>query len=205
MKKMMISALAIAALCVCSGSAFADDQTTQNQNDVAKAQADVNKGQADAKGDPTDYFRIGMTIDLGFPSGGAIGVQERLPYLPWFKFSEALTYTLAPGFRGSLLVDPIAFPIAPVLNADIGWQSRFNIPGFNNPPTVQWSYETIGGGLALGGRDSCRFLLLAGMTHFDGTVGNIEGRLPNTPGLSLDNPTIHAWTPSARLGVEFLF
>jgi hypothetical protein len=215
MNKVFFGSVLVAALGCFSGVAMADEavvvsqtpdaQTAQNNADVAKAQADVNKGAADAKSDPVDHFRVGMTVDASFPAGLAVGIQERLPYLPSFKISESFTYTLAPGARLRLLVDPIKFGIAPVLNADIGWQSQFNIPGFHNPPAIEWTYETLGGGLALGNRDGFRFLLLVGMTHFNGTVSHIDGVLPTTNGIVISNPTINAWTPSGGLGVEWLF
>ena len=189
-KKFMLSALAIADLCV-SGAAMADDNNHPYRPEVVAS-------------NPADSFRVGAAVGLGTPYGGSIGVNFRLPYLPWFKIAGSGTFNLAPGIMGSLLVDPIKFPIAPVANFDAGWQSQITIPT-SGRPTIEWTYENIMGGLAFGGRDSARFLLLAGMTHIDGSAWNIQASLPTISGLSLANPKFNGWLPAAKLGLELLF
>src|SRR5258708_29954577 len=75
------------------------------------------------------HFKLGMSLDASVPSGAALGLQARLPYIPWFKIGLAGTYTLAPGIRGNILIDPISFPIAPVANVDVGHQFPITVPG----------------------------------------------------------------------------
>ena len=103
-------------------------------------------------------FKLGMLFDLADPSGVALGLETRLPYLPWFKLGVAATGTLMVGVRGNLLIDPINFPIAPVANLDIGHQFPMSIPTVHNSPSVSFTYYDLQGGLGLGKRDGFRFL-----------------------------------------------
>ena len=155
---------------------------------------------------PANKFRLGMFVDLSIPSGVAAGVQTRLPYLPWFKLGLGLTETLAPGIRGNLLIDPISFPIAPVANFDLGHQFGFNLPGVENSPNINFTYEDFQIGGAVGSRDGFRFMILGGTTHLSGVAHNFQGVIHNSPtGLTIADPNFSGWTPSVKLGVEFLF
>jgi hypothetical protein len=156
----------------------------------------------------SDSFKLGMNFDLSDPSGIALGLTTRLPYLPWFKLGLDATYTLAPGIRGNLLIDPIKFPVAPVANLDFGHQFGFKVPGVSNSPTIDFDYVDLQGGLAFGSRDGFRFLLLAGMSHLSGTAHNFQGVISSsssTQGLTIADPNFSGWVPDAKLGVEFLF
>jgi hypothetical protein len=150
-------------------------------------------------------LKAGMSFDIGAPSGVALGVLVRPPYIPWWKVGLAITGTLNVGIRANILIDPIKFPIAPVANLDIGHQFPFAIPGVSNSPKVDFTYENIQGGLALGSRDGFRFMLLAGMSHLDGVAHNFQGVLPATNGLVISDPNFSGWVPSAKLGFSLLF
>jgi hypothetical protein len=176
MKKVMIGALAVAMTAV-SGSALADSKS----------------------------FAIGGAVDLSVPAGAAVGVQGRLPYLPWFKVGLSGTFLLSPGVRGNLLIDPIKFPVAPVADLAVGYQSDFTVPGVKKSPTLSYTYENLDAGLAFGSRDHFRFLLLAGMTHLDGSATGVNGLFTLPGHITLGNPNFNAWVPNAKLGVEFLF
>jgi hypothetical protein len=155
---------------------------------------------------PSRYpFKVGFLFDLSVPSGAALGLQARLPEVPWFKLGLAGTYTLAPGIRGSLLIDPIRFPVAPVANIDYGHQFQFAVPGVSGKPGADFDYVDLQAGLAFGGRDSARFMLLAGESYLNGTVRNVQGAIKDSNGLTFANPLFHGWVPDAKLGFEFLF
>jgi hypothetical protein len=154
-------------------------------------------------------FNLGMNFDLSAPSGAALGLDARLPYLPWFKVGVSGTYALAPGVRGNILVDAIKFPIAPVLNVDVGHQFPITAPGVSGNPTVDFNYLDLQGGLALGSRDGFRFMLLAGMSYLDGGAHNVQGAINsnNNSGTTLvvGDPNFHGWAPNAKLGFTLLF
>lgn len=152
-------------------------------------------------------FKVGMLFDISVPSGVALGLEARLPYVPWFKFGLAGTGTLAPGVRGNILFDPIKFPIGPVLNVDVGHQFAFGVPGLKNSPTLDFTYTDLQGGIGLGSRDGFRFLLMGGMSYiFNGSANNFQGVLTNAPvGLKLGDPTFTGWAPNAKLGFNLLF
>lgn len=163
----------------------------------------------------TDYaaadensFKVGTQFDLSVPSGVALGLDTRLPYLPWFKLGLSGTYTLAPGIRGNLLIDPIKFPVVPVANVDVGHQFPFTVPGVSNSPSVDFDYVDLQGGLAFGSRDGFRFLMLGGMSYLNGTAHNVQALVnsnANVAGLTVADPNFYGWVPNAKLGFEFLF
>lgn len=150
-------------------------------------------------------FKVGLAWDIGVPSGMALGLQARLPEVPWFKLGLSGTYTLAPGIRGNLLIDPIRFPIAPVANVDVGHQFPFTVPGVNGKPGGQFDYVDLQAGLAFGGRDNARVLLLVGESYISGSTHNIQDTFDNTSGITIGSPTFKGWVPDAKLGFEFLF
>lgn len=180
----------LAATMFMSAAALADTTSTPYHPDV-QAPAPVP-------------FKVGMSVDLSVPSGAAVGVQVRLPSVPWFKLGVAGTYTLAPGLRGNILIDPIKFPVAPVANVDFGHQFGFTLPGVNNSPTVDFDYVDLQGGLAFGSRDGFRFMLLGGMSYLNGTANHFQG-VVSSGGLTVADPHFSGWIPDAKIGVEWLF
>jgi len=212
MKKVMFGMLA-AVITTVSGLALADDAKT------AKLSTDASDGARDgalyqaAKPSPVvapvanPYpFKLGMSLDVSVPSGAALGLEARLPHVPWFTLGAAGTYLLAPGVRGSILIDPIKFAVVPVANIDLGYQSSFTVPGIKNSPSVDYTYVDLNAGLAFGSRDGFRFLLLSGMSYLDGGAHNVQGALGNSAkGLTVADPAFNAWTPNVKLGFKLLF
>ena len=158
-----------------------------------------------AYADNSNKFDMGILFDISAPSGVALGVEARLPYTPWMKLGVAATALTYPGIRGSVLLDPIRFPIAPIVEADFGHQFTMSAPVIQNSPTVSFNYFSGLGGIGLGSRDHFRFMLLAGMSYLDGYVGNVEKTFSLPTGFSIANPTFHGWAPSAKLGFNVLF
>ena len=111
---------------------------------------------------------MGMTFDIASPSLLALGVEARLPHVPWMKPSVALTTITMVGLRGGVLLDPVRFVIAPVGALEVGRQFPMSAPGVKDSPTVSFNYFNALAGLGLGSRDAFRFLLMGGMTYLDG-------------------------------------
>ena len=192
--KRVIMLSVVSAVMVVSGVALADSNSDPYHPAVASAKPS------------SDSFKLGGALNIEVPSGVALGINARLPYLPWFKLSVSATYLLAPGLQGSVLVDPIQFPIAPVLDMDFGHQFQFTIPTLNNSPKIDFDYVNLGGGIALGSRDGFRFLILGGMAHLSGTAHDFQKALPTSvDGLTVSDPTFSGWIPTVKLGGEFLF
>lgn len=151
---------------------------------------------------PRYPFKLGMNFDLSVPSGVALGLDARLPQVPWFKLGLSATATLNAGIRGNILIDPIKFPVAPVANIDVGHQFGFKVPGLDNSPTIDFSYTDLQGGLGFGSREGFRFMLMGGMSYLWGTANHFQGVLPasaSTEGLTIADPTFHGWVPNAKL------
>ena len=154
---------------------------------------------------PEHYpFKVGAVWSIGIPSGMELGLEARLPNMPWFKLQAAATYTLAPGMVGSILIDPIKFPVAPVLNFDFGRQFPFTVP-VNGRPGGDFDYANFMGGLAFGERDSARLLLLVGESYITGSSHNIQAVFADSNGLTIADPKFNGWIPIGKLEVEFLF
>jgi len=197
MKYIISSILALSIVSV-SGVALADNPAEKgyvNENEYHPVMVQST---------PHYGFALGPTFDLGIVSGAALGLQLRLPSLPWVKVNGAVTYTLSPGIRAGIVLDPIAFPIAPVVTADIGRQFPFTVP-VSGKPGADFNYEDVMGGLAFGSRDSARFMLLAGESYLSGSVTNVQGAIKSSDGLTFNNPTFSGWIPSARIAFNFLF
>jgi hypothetical protein len=158
-----------------------------------------------AREDSPDQLRLGPTFDLATPSGAAFGVGAELPFMHFLKWNVSATYLLSPGIKGGVLIDPIRFPVAPVLDLDIGYQSTFSIPGMNNSPSTSFSYEDVRAGLAFGRRDFVRLFVLGGETHLDGNASNLTGTFTLPAGVSVSNAHFSGWAPSVKLGISVLF
>jgi hypothetical protein len=150
-------------------------------------------------------FKVGMTGDVSLPSGFALGLETRLPHVPWFKVGVAGTYSLSLGIRGNLLFDPIKFPIAPIANIDLGHQFQFTIPNTKNSPAIDFNYCDLNAGIGLGNRDGFRFMLLTGASYLWGTAHNFQGVLPTSNTLTISDPNFRGWVPNVKVGFNFLF
>ena len=202
---MAMSSLAAADTVVDPQTAPLSDAASHGATDGALYQAAKPVPVVEAPKNPYP-FKLGMSFDVSVPSGAALGLEARLPSVPWLKFGVAGTYTLAPGVRGNIMIDPIKFPVVPVLNVDLGYQSSFTIPGVSNSPSADFTYVDLNAGLAFGSRDGFRFLLLSGMSYLDGGAHNLQGALGSSAkDLTIADPSFNAWIPNAKLGFQFLF
>ena len=158
-----------------------------------------------AKSEQYVPFKLGMLFDLSVPSGVALGIEARLPKVPWFKLGLAGTGLLGPGIRGNVLVDPFKFPVVPLLNFDLGHQFPFAVPGVKNSPDIDFTYADFQGGLGVGSRDGFRVMLLGGMSYLDGTAHNFSGLLGTSKGVTVGDPNFNGWLPNAKIGFNWLF
>lgn len=160
---------------------------------------------ASAREDYPEQLRLGPSFDFGTPSGVGLGVAAELPYMHFLKWDVSATYLLSPGVKGGVLVDPIRFPVAPVLDLDVGYQSSFTVPKMSDSPSASFSYEDIRAGLAFGRRDHVRLFLLGGETHVDGNVSNLTGTFTLPAGVQVAGAHFSGWVPSVKLGLSVLF
>jgi hypothetical protein len=160
---------------------------------------------ASAREDSPDQLRLGPTFDLATPSGAALGAVAELPYMHFIKWNVSATYLLSPGVKGGVMVDPIRFPVAPVLDLDLGYQPSFTVPGVASSPSASFSYQDVRAGIALGRRDFVRFFILVGETHFDGSASNLQGTFTLPSGVSISDAHFSGWIPSIKLGLTILF
>ena len=152
-----------------------------------------------------DPLRVGFGMDVGVPSGGAVGVVVN-PGLDWARLQASLTYDyLSLGGRGSLQLDPLALlPNCPIgLFADVqgGFQPEANIPGGHSDlPSVGFDYVNLYGGLRFGKPNGFHWNFEAGPTYMHVSTGNFQSVLNNVSGsgntlsnLKVGNPTVDGW------------
>lgn len=149
-----------------------------------------------------DPLRVGFGMDVGVPSGGAVGVVVN-PGLDWARLQASLTYDyLAFGGRGSLQLDPFALlPNCPIgLFADVqgGFQPEASIPGHSDLPGVGFDYVNLYGGLRLGKPNGFHWNFEVGPTYLHVSTKNFQSVLnqvnnSNLNGLVLGNPTVDGW------------
>lgn len=152
--------------------------------------------------------RLGFGMDLGVPSGAAVGVVVN-PKLDWVRLQASLTYDyLSFGGRGSLQLDPFALlPNLPIgLFADIqgGFQPTANIPGHSDLPSIGFDYLNLYGGLRLGKPNGFHWNFEAGPTYLHASTSNFQSVVAqsgSSNGLMLGNPTVDGWiTPTFMTG-----
>lgn len=157
-------------------------------------------------------FRLGFGMDVGVPSGGAVGVVVN-PKLDWVRLQASLTYDyLAFGGRGSLQLDPFALlPNCPIgLFADVqgGFQPTATIPGHSDLPGIGFDYLNTYAGLRLGKPNGFHWNFEAGPTYMHISTSNFQSVLSgtNVGQLKLGNPTVDGWmVPTFKTGFTMVW
>lgn len=157
-------------------------------------------------------LRLGFGMDIGVPSGGALGLVVH-PKLDWVSASAAVTYNgLAPGGRLAVKLDPLALlPNCWVgLFADLqgGFAGQGTIPGHSDLPSVGYDYFNAYGGLRLGKPNGFHWNFEVGPTYMHVATSNFQSVLSNTGASSLvvGNPTVDGWfVPTFMTGFEVVW
>lgn len=164
-----------------------------------------------------DPLRVGFGMDVGVPSGGAVGVVVN-PGLDWARLQASLTYDyLSFGGRGSLQLDPMAliqvhhydklsglfwtghdFPFGIFADIQGGFQPEARIGGRSDLPSVGFDYVNLYGGLRFGNPNGFHWNIEAGPTYMHVSTNNFQSILSQTnsssvSGLVLGNPTVDGW------------
>ena len=155
-------------------------------------------------------LRVGFGMDLGVPSGIALGVVVH-PKIDWVSTELSLTHNvLAFGGRLSVKLDPIAlkpnFPIALFADFQGGFAGNGSIPGHSDLPTLGYDYLNIYGGLRLGRPNGFHWNIEVGPTYMHVASGNFQSVVGNTSGLTVGNPTVNGWiVPTFTTGFEVVW
>ena len=166
-------------------------------------------GLAIAQNANADKFRVGLTGDLGFPSGGGIGVTVH-PFENWATLEGSIDYNaMSAGARVGVQLDPLAlcheFPIGIFGDFQYGYFDRGNIPGQSNWPQVGYQYGDFFGGLRLGKAHTFHWNFEFGETYAYVTTNNFQSILPINTGVSVGNPTAKVWAPAFQTGFQLFF
>ena len=178
MKRLMFGSSIVALLCAVSSPAMADDHP----------------------------FRAGFGIDLGVPSGLAVGFVVH-PKEDWLTTELSLTHNVLNfGGRLSIKADPMALlpnlPIGVFFDAQGGFAASGNLPGHSDLPSFGYDYVNLYAGLRLGKSSGFHWLIEAGPSYMHVSTGNFSS-IVNTTGVSLGNPTANLWIlPTVITGME---
>lgn len=174
-----------------------------------------------------DPIRVGFGMDVGAPSGAAVGVVVN-PKLDWVRLQASLTYDyLSLGGRGSVQLDPMAlinvhrvrddgtvylshsFPFGVFVDVQGGFQPTASIPGQSNLPQVGFDYLNLYGGIRLGSPNGFHWNFEVGPTYMHITTSNFQSVLNGSSSvgnLTLGNPTVDGWiTPTFETGFTVVF
>jgi hypothetical protein len=146
---------------------------------------------------------FGLSMDVGVPDGAALGLSVR-PKVDWLRLGASFTYNgMGPGFRGSLTLDPIRYPIAPTFTVEGGHAFPGQVPGVSNSPALTYNYANLHLGLEVGNRETFRFFLRGGVSWLDLGTSNFQAM----SGMSgLGDPSYKGWlAPSGKLGFATYF
>lgn len=194
MKKSNVAFCGVLVGAICASTvALADN------NQVYPNNYSLNEYHPNVRVPDSHPFRIGFGMDIGVPSGAAVGVVVN-PKVDWVRLQASLTYNyLAFGGRASLQLDPMALlPKLPIgLFADVqgGFFPRANVPGHNDLPQVGYDYVNVYGGLRLGRPNGFHWNLEIGPSYMHVATNNFQSLVSKTgtSGLTLGNPTVNGW------------
>ncbi len=190
MRKSIVITVALAALCI-SATASAEE-----------------------KQENAHPFRVGFGMDLGVPSGAALGLVVH-PKVDWASVQLSLTHNVLNfGGRASLKLDPMALinrgnlPIGLFADAQGGFAAQGTIPGHSDLPSLGYDYLNLYGGLRLGKPNGFHWNFEVGPTYMHINTDNFQAVLKNgnVPGLSVGNPTVNGWlVPTFVTGFEVVW
>jgi hypothetical protein len=150
-------------------------------------------------------FAAGIGADVGAPDGAAIGLLIS-PMLPWLKLGAFGTYNyMSEGLRGTIILDPINFPIAPTLSTDFGGYFPGTVPNVSKSPTFAYTYENLLLGLEIGSQRGFRMFLRGGATHMSLSADHLDRAFTLPNGATMTSANMEVWAPAAKLGFNWLF
>lgn len=157
-------------------------------------------------------LRLGFGIDIGAPSGVALGLVVH-PKIDWVSAQLSVTHNAINfGGRGSVKLDPLAiFPNLPIgLFGDLqaGIAGRGNVPSVSEAPPLGYNYVNLYGGLRLGKPNGFHWNFEAGPSYLVAKTSDFQGFVSkNTSGdVRVSNPTVSAWiTPTFITGFEVVW
>jgi len=156
-------------------------------------------------------LRVGFGMDVGVPSGAALGVVVH-PKVDWVSAQLSLTHNVL-NFGGRLAVklDPMALkpnlPVGVFFDTQGGFAANGTIPGHSDLPGLGYDYLNLYGGLRLGKPNGFHWNLEVGPTYMHISTSNFQsvvGSAPKT--LTLGNPTVNGWlVPTFVTGFEVVW
>jgi hypothetical protein len=169
----------------------------------------------------SDYDKLGLSLNLGVPSGGALTLFYRP--LKYVKFGGSFLYNyIGYGVGGSVTVAP-RFWIAPTLTVEAGYyfdsnaldkaERHMEVPESIRPllESVGYSYVSALVGLELGAPDGLVFFVQGGLsrvwvrTHGADDAINAQLSSTETQLSALDDAKITLGIPCAKTGFTLFF
>lgn len=157
-------------------------------------------------------LRVGFGMDVGVPSGAALGLVVH-PKIDWVSAQVSLTHNaIAFGGRGSIKFDPLALlPKVPIgLFADFqgGFAGTGNVPGTTDLPSVGYKYFNMYGGLRLGKPNGFNWNFEVGPSYLVLSTKDFNSFVNKngTNNVTVSEPKISLWlTPTFSTGFQVVF
>jgi hypothetical protein len=171
-------------------------------------------------------WELGVSADVGVPDGGTAAVS--LSPIDLVRVHAGVSHNLvSPGVRAGLTLVPLQTWIRPTLSLDLGhyWEGDANpmarrISGdesIDSAALKRFNYDYVNAHLGLElGRSWGTFYLHAGLSRITSTAHDLDDEIMSDAASSgsgsadgdttvtfSKDPTVTAWTPSARIGFIF--
>lgn len=168
---------------------------------------------ASASAEDKHPFRVGFGMDVGVPSGAAVGLVVH-PKTDVLSLQLSVTYNaLNLGERLSVKVDPFGLlpncPIGLFVDVQGGWALNGTIPGHSELPGIGYHYANFYGGLRFGKPNGFHWNLEVGPTYMQVNTSGFQDALNSLSapkGLTIGNPTVTGWVmPTFVTGFEVVW
>jgi hypothetical protein len=167
-----------------------------------------------------ESWQLGASADVGVPDGAAASLT--LSPISLVRVQAGVSHNLvSPGVRAGITLVPLQTWVRPTVSLDLGhyWEGDANsmarrISGdasIDSPTLKRFHYDYVDAHLGLEmGRSWGTFYLHAGLSRITTLAHNLDEEIMSATSSNStttvtfsQDPTVTAWTPSARLG--FLF
>lgn len=159
-------------------------------------------------------FRAGFGMDLGAPSGLALGLVVH-PYVDWLSLQASLTFNgFGPGARLAAKIDPVAHvlpnsPLGILFDVQGGVACYGNMPGSASQyPTVGYEYVNLYGGFRFGKVNRFHWIFEVGPSYINFNVMQFQNfvRSQFDRTMTAGNPSVNGWVnPTFITGFEIVW
>lgn len=163
-----------------------------------------------------DSPHLGIAFDAGFPSGASAALTFT-PVAPVRIYAGPAWNYVSWGALGGVALIPFRLAVAPTLSGEIGRYFGADLTHFVNTSSgafagtapllrsVGVTYAAAHLGLELGAQRGLTFSVRAGLAYLAATAHGQAERTAGGAQITVRDPSVHATSPSVKLGLHWSF